>query len=196
MFMYYLSIIIFSIFVLGLCVLFFSPLRRYLLIRPLLHYLKKVLPAISKTEEIILESGDMWWEKDLFRGNPNWQSLQQIPLSVLSAAEQAFLDNQVETLCSLLEDYKILTEYHDLPANVWEFLKKNKFFGMVIPQQYGGLGFSALAHSSVVLKLATRSISAAVTVLVPNSLGPGELLLHYGTDEQKNYFLPRLVVGD
>jgi acyl-CoA dehydrogenase len=196
MFMYYLSIIIFSIFVLGLCILFFSPLRRYLLIKPLLHYLKKVLPTISKTEEIVLESGDMWWEKDLFRGNPNWQSLQQIPLSVLSVAEQAFLDNQVETLCSLLEDYKILTEYHDLPANVWEFLKKNKFFGMVIPQQYGGLGFSALAHSSVVLKLATRSISAAVTVLVPNSLGPGELLLHYGTDEQKNYFLPRLVVGD
>jgi acyl-CoA dehydrogenase len=173
----------------------FSPLRRFFLIKPLQRTLKKVLPAISQTEEIVLEAGDMWWEKELFRGNPDWQALHKISLSVLTADEQAFIDKQVETLCSMLEDYKIITEYHDLPLEVWNTLKENKFFGMVIPKKYGGLGFSALAHSTVVLKIATRSVSTAVTVLVPNSLGPAELLLHYGTDEQKAYYLPRLATG-
>lgn len=190
----------FMSFVLGVALLssivWIPFLRRFLLIKPFLGTLKKRLPTISETEEIVLKAGDMWWEKDLFRGNPNWKTLVQIPLSSLTNQEQDFMDNQVTMLCSLLEDYKILTEYHDLPTLVWDYLKQNKFFGMVIPQKYGGLGFSALAHSSVVLKIATRSVSTAVTVLVPNSLGPAELLLHYGTDEQKNYYLPRLVVGE
>lgn len=170
-------------------------LRRSLLVKPLFPTLKKALPSISKTEEVVLEAGDMWWEKDLFRGKPDWQALHKIPLSVLTAEEQSFLDNQVEALCSMLDDYEILTKYHDLPPAVWNNIKQNKFFGMVIPKKYGGLGFSALAHSSIVLKIATRSVSAAVTVLVPNSLGPAELLLHYGTEDQKDYYLPRLAAG-
>ncbi|WP_218813833.1 acyl-CoA dehydrogenase [Rickettsiella endosymbiont of Dermanyssus gallinae] len=170
-------------------------LRRSLLVKPLFPYLKKALPSISKTEEVVLEAGDMWWEKDLFRGKPDWQALHKIPLSILTAEEQSFLDNQVEALCHMLNDYEILTKYHDLPPSVWDNIKQNKFFGMVIPKKYGGLGFSALAHSSIVLKIATRSVSAAVTVLVPNSLGPAELLLHYGTEDQKDYYLPRLATG-
>lgn len=170
-------------------------LRRSLLIKPLFPTLKKALPTISKTEEIVLEAGDMWWEKDLFRGKPDWQALHKIPLSVLTAEEQGFLDNQVDVLCSMLDDYKVLNKYHDLPPAVWDFIKQNKFFGIVIPKKQGGLGFSALAHSGIVLKIATRSVSAAVTVLVPNSLGPAELLLHYGTEDQKDYYLPRLAVG-
>jgi acyl-CoA dehydrogenase len=195
--MFYIALVSLGLMSLGAALIFaFFPLRRFLIINPLLSYLKKVLPAISQTEEIVLAAGDMWWEKDLFRGKPDWQALYQIPFSTLTVDEQAFMDNQVETLCSLLEDYKILTEYHELPTVVWDTLKKNKLFAMVIPKKYGGLGFSALAHSAVVLKIATRSISTAVTVLVPNSLGPAELLLHYGTDQQKDYYLPRLALGE
>lgn len=170
-------------------------LRRSLLLKPLLPYLKKALPSISKTEEIVLEAGDMWWEKDLFRGKPDWQALHQIPLSILTVEEQHFLDNEVEALCSSLDEYEILTKYHNLPPVVWDTIKQNKFFGIIIPKKYGGLGFSALAHSSIVSKIATRSISAATTVMVPNSLGPAELLLHYGTEDQKDYYLPRLATG-
>lgn len=170
-------------------------LRRSLLIKPLFPTLKKALPSISKTEEVVLEAGDMWWEKDLFRGKPDWQALHKIPLSVLTTEEQSFLDNQVEALCSMLDDYEILTKYHNLPPAVWDNIKQSKFFGIIIPKKYGGLGFSALAHSSIILKIATRSISAATTVMVPNSLGPAELLLLYGTEEQKDYYLPRLAIG-
>ena len=195
--MLHITLFILGLLILGIILLVsFPPLRRSLLVKPLLTLLKKALPAISQTEEIVLEAGDMWWEKDLFRGKPDWQALHKLSLSSLRSDEQAFIDNQVEALCGMLEDYKILTEYHDLPATVWDALKKNKFFGMVIPKKYGGLGFSALAHSSVVLKIATRSVSTAVTVLVPNSLGPAELLLHYGTDAQKDYYLPRLATGE
>jgi acyl-CoA dehydrogenase len=186
-----LGIVILSVII----VLSIPLLRRSLLIKPLFPYLKKVLPSISKTEEVVLEAGDVWWERDLFRGKPDWQALHDMPLSVLTQEEKNFLDNQVETLCSMLDDYAILNKYHDLPPKVWDFIKKNKFFGIIIPKKQGGLGFSAVAHSSIVLKIATRSVSAAVTVLVPNSLGPAELLLHYGTDEQKDYYLPRLAVG-
>ncbi len=195
--MLYITLVSLGLFILGIIfTLSFPPLRRFLWVKPLLSFLKKALPSISRTEEIVLEAGDMWWEKDLFRGKPDWSALHKLSLSALNSEEQAFIDNQVEALCEILEDYKILTEYHDLPATVWNTLKKNKFFGMVIPKEYGGLGFSALAHSTVVLKIATRSVSTAVTVLVPNSLGPAELLLHYGTDAQKDYYLPRLASGE
>jgi acyl-CoA dehydrogenase len=173
----------------------FPLFRCALFVKPWLAYLKKALPPTSHTEEIVLEAGDVWWEKDLFRGNPDWQVLHDIPLSQLTSHEQAFIEAEVEMLCAMLEDYKILNEYHDLPQTVWDYLRGNKFFGLVIPKKYGGLGFSALAHSSIILKIATRSVSAAVTTLVPNSLGPSELLLHYGTEEQKNYYLPRLAAG-
>lgn len=159
-------------------------------------YLSTKLPPISETEKIVLEAGDMWWEKDLFHGQPDWKTLCNISLSKLTSEEKNFINDQVEILCGLLDDYNILTVQHDLPATVWEFLKKQKFFGMVIPKKYGGLGFSALAHSSVVLKIATRSVSAAVNALVPNSLGPAELLLHYGTEDQKDHYLPRLARGE
>lgn len=172
------------------------PLRRFLWVKPFLSYLKTILPPISETEKIVLEAGDMWWEKDLFRGQPNWKALHHIPLSRLTTEEQAFINDQVEVLCSMLDDFNILTKYHDLLPTVWTYLKQQKFFGMVIPKKYGGLGFSALAHSTVVLKIATRSVSAAVNALVPNSLGPAELLLHYGTKAQKDYYLPRLAVGE
>lgn len=176
--------------------LYVTPLRKAFLVKPFLAYLSTILPVISETEKIVLEAGDMWWEKDLFRGRPDWKALHNISLSNLTREEEAFINDQVETLCSMLDDFNILTVEHDLPFSVWEFLKKQKFFGMVIPKKYEGLGFSALAHSSIVLKIATRSVSAAVNALVPNSLGPAELLLHYGTEEQKNYYLPRLARGE
>lgn len=181
------------ILLLLLCV---TPLRHAFLVKPFLTYLSKKLPPISKTEKIVLEAGDMWWEKDLFHGQPDWEALYTTSLSNLTCDEKKFINNQVEILCSMLDDFNILTVKHDLSATVWDFLKKQKFFGLVIPKKYGGLGFSALAHSSIVLKIATRSVSTAVNTLVPNSLGPAELLLHYGTEEQKNYYLPRLASGE
>ncbi|MGC1853773.1 MAG: acyl-CoA dehydrogenase [Candidatus Aquirickettsiella sp.] len=181
------------ILIMLLCV---TPLRQTFLVKPFLAYLSTILPPISETEKIVLEAGDMWWEKDLFRGRPDWKALHNISLSTLTREEEIFINDQVETLCSMLDDFNILTVEHDLPFSVWEFLKKQKFFGMVIPKKYEGLGFSALAHSSIVLKIATRSVSAAVNALVPNSLGPAELLLHYGTEEQKDYYLPRLAKGE
>ena len=181
------------ILIMLLCV---TSLRQVFLVKPFLAYLSTILPPISETEKIVLEAGDMWWEKDLFRGYPDWKALHSISLSNLTYEEEAFINDQVEILCSMLDDFNILTVEHDLPSAVWDFLKKQKFFGMVIPKKYEGLGFSALAHSSIVLKIATRSVSAAVNALVPNSLGPAELLLHYGTEEQKNYYLPRLARGE
>ncbi|MFZ0219770.1 MAG: acyl-CoA dehydrogenase [Candidatus Aquirickettsiella sp.] len=185
-----------SVFIFALIVVLGLPfLRQAFLIKPVLVYLNTILPPISETEKIVLEAGDMWWEKYLFRGQPDWKFLHDISLSSLTSEEQIFINDPVEILCSMLDDFNIVTE-HDLPFTVWDFLKKQKFFGLVIPKKYGGLGFSALAHSSIVLKIATRSVSAAVNTLVPNSLGPAELLLHYGTEEQKNYYLPRLARGE
>ncbi len=169
--------------------------RQHHLIQPALTHLRKQMPAISATEHAAIEAGDTWWEKELFCGRPRWKNLFSIPRPTLSAEEQSFLDNQTDQLCSMLNDWQIVFEDHNLPEPVWDYLKKEKFFGMVIPKQYGGLGFSALLHSTVITKLATRSASTAVTTMVPNSLGPGELLLHYGTEEQKNYYLPRLAEG-
>ena len=153
----------------------------------------KSMPTLSKTEEEALNAGDTWLEKDIFTGAPDWKKLASISTK-LSPEEQAFLDNETQTLCSMLNEWEI-SQTHDLPENVWAYLKDNGFFGLVIAKEYGGKGFSARAHSDVVLKVASRSGVAAVTVMVPNSLGPGELLQHYGTDEQKAYFLPRLAKG-
>jgi acyl-CoA dehydrogenase len=156
----------------------------------------KRMPTISNTEREAIEAGDVWWEQDLFCGSPNWKKLLAIPVPQLTTEEQNFLDNQVEHLCSMLDDWDILNTLHDLPEPVWNYLKQERFFGMVTPKEYGGHGFSALMHSTVVVKIATRSISAAVNTMVPNSLGPAELLVHYGTEEQKNYYLPRLARGE
>lgn len=169
--------------------------RRKYIVAPALKHLRKQLPTISATEKEAIEAGNTWWEKELFCGSPNWKTLFSMPAPRLSEAEQAFLENQVETLCGMFTDWEVL-QNHDLPEPVWNYLRNEKFFGMVIPKAYGGLGFSALAHSTIVLKLATKSLSAAVNTMVPNSLGPAELLMHYGTDEQKNYYLPKLASGE
>jgi len=170
-------------------------LRQRYIIKPALNILKKQLPTISATEKAAIDAGDTWWEKELFCGRPNWEKLFSIPRPTLSADEQNFINNQVNHLCSLLNDWDFVFDKHDLSQEVWNYLKQEKFFAMVIPKEYGGLGFSALAHSTVVTKIATSSISAAVTTMVPNSLGPGELLVRYGTEEQKNHYLPRLASG-
>lgn len=172
------------------------PLRRALFSRRLLAWFRSVMPPISKTERIALDAGNTWWDADLFTGNPDWNKLLGYPSPQLSDHEQQFIDRPTEELCRMIDDWQITHELNDLPAPVWEFMKEKGFFGMIIPKEYGGHGFSALAHSSVVMKVASRSPSAGVTVMVPNSLGPGELLLHYGTDKQKDYYLPRLAKGE
>lgn len=170
-------------------------LRRRLISRHLRTWFASVVPEMSTTEREALEAGDVWWEAELFSGRPNWNRLLGLPAPVRSAEEQAFLDGPVEELCHMLDDWQITHELHDLPPSVWQFLKDNGFFGMIIPREYGGLEFSALAHSDIVMKISSRSITAAVTVMVPNSLGPAKLLLHYGTDAQKQHYLPRLARG-
>lgn len=191
--------------VLSLCWLMFAAaagfanltkLRLKYFTAPFVQILQKRMPPISDTEREAIEAGNVWWEKDLFCGRPNWKKFLSIPEPKLTAEEQAFLDTQVEKLCSMLNDWHIVNEERDLPKEVWNYLKQERFFGMVIPKEFGGLGFSALAHSTVVVKIATRSISTAVNTMVPNSLGPAELLLHYGTNQQKEYYLPRLARGE
>lgn len=167
---------------------------RYI-IPPALRILKNQLPPISDTEHEAIEAGSVWWEKELFCGRPEWKKLFAISKPVLTAEEQDFLNNQVEQLCSMLNDWQIVFDERNLPENVWSYLKNEKFFGLIIPKEYGGRGFSAIAQSTVITKIATCSMSAAVNTMVPNTLGPGELLLRYGTEEQKAHYLPRLAVG-
>ncbi len=171
------------------------PLRRILVSRFIMPAFAKVLPRLGSTERVALEAGTVWWDGDLFSGMPDWQKLLDFEIPPLSAAEQAFLDGPVEELCRRLDDWAIM-QRRDLAPEIWEFLKRERFFGMVIPEEYGGHGFSAIAHSRAVTRISSRSITAAVTVMVPNSLGPGELLWHYGTDAQKAYWLPRLARGE
>jgi acyl-CoA dehydrogenase len=172
-----------------------TPLRRALVSRPLLRMFRKILPQMSETERDAIAAGTVWWDGDLFSGKPDWGKLLSYPKPQLSADERAFLAGPVEELCRMVSDWEITHELHDLPPRVWQFIKDNGFLGMIIPKQYGGLGFSALGHSEVVMKLSTRSGTVAVSVMVPNSLGPAELLLHYGTEQQKNHYLPRLAKG-
>ncbi len=174
---------------------FVTPIRRALVSTPLLRLFRRVLPDMSQTEKEALDAGTVWWDADLFSGAPDWDKLLAMPAPQLSAEEQAFLDGPVETLCAQCDDWEITHERQDLPPHVWQTIKDQGFLGMIIPKSYGGLGFSALAHSAVIMKLSTRSNAAAVSVMVPNSLGPAELLLHYGTEAQKNHYLPRLAKG-
>ncbi|PTR14429.1 acyl-CoA dehydrogenase [Nitrosospira sp. Nsp2] len=176
-------------------ILFAPPVRRALISDRLLKIFRKILPQVSQTEQEALDAGTIWWEGELFSGSPNWYKLLAYPKPKLSPQEKAFLAGPVEELCRMLDEWTITRELHDLPPHVWQFIKANGFFGMIIPKKYGGQGFSALAHSEVVMKISSRSGTAAVTVMVPNSLGPSELLLQYGTDEQKDHYLPRLAQG-
>ncbi len=170
-------------------------LRRTLISKPAMRLLKANLPTISRTEQEALDGGNVWWDAELFSGKPDWTRLRDLSSSSLTKEEQAFIDGPVETLCEMLDDWQITHELQDLPTIVWDYIKEQRFFGMIIPKEYGGHGFSALAHSQVVMKISGRSITAAVTVMVPNSLGPGELLIKYGTNNQKDFYLPRLAIG-
>jgi acyl-CoA dehydrogenase len=184
-----------TLFIVASALVLIPQLRRALLSDPLLGWFRKAMPQVSQTEQEALDAGTVWWDGELFSGKPDWNKLLSYPRPVLTPEEQAFVDGPVEELCRLCDEWKISYELNDLPPEVWQFIKDQGFLGMIIPKRYGGLGFSALAHSQVVMKLGSRSSTACVSVMVPNSLGPAELLLHYGTEEQKNYYLPRLAKG-
>ena len=170
--------------------------RRRQISAPLLKLFAKVTPKLSETEQTALEAGTVGFEGELFSGMPDWHELLRQPKPELSVEEQAFMAGPVEELCAMIDDWQITHELADLPPEVWAFIKRNKFFGMIIPKRYNGLEFSALAHSAVLQKLASMSTTVASTVAVPNSLGPAELLLHYGGEEEKDHSLPRLAVGE
>lgn len=171
-------------------------IRQQHLTRHLLDAYLKIIPRLSPTEQIALDAGTVGWEGELFTGRPKWKQLLRRRTPELTLEERAFLDDQCEKLCSMLDEWQICHVDADMSPKTWEYIKKEKFFGMIIPREYGGLGFSALAHRAVLQKVCGMSAVAGSTIAVPNSLGPAELLLHYGTDEQKNHYLPKLAVGD
>lgn len=173
-----------------------GPLRRLLITRPMMAFYRNAMPDISETERAALEAGSTWWDAALFTGRPDWRSLLRFPAPRLSDAEKAFLDGPTEKLCRLVDDYRVDNIDRDLPEEAWKLTRQERFFGMVIPTEYGGLGFSQYGHAAVIMKIASRSISAALTVMIPNSVGPAKLLLKYGSTEQKQYYLPRLARGE
>lgn len=169
-------------------------LRQTLFTLPLLNYIKQQLPPLSETEKIALDAGDTWWEGELLSGRPHWKKLFHYAKPCLTTEEQLFINNHVETLCTMINPWEI-SRQPDLPTAIWNYIKAQRFLGLVIPKEYGGLGFSALAHSTIISKIASRNYNAAISIMVPNSLGPGMLLQHYGTIEQKKFYLPRLASG-
>jgi acyl-CoA dehydrogenase len=180
----------------GLWLLNLRPLRKAIITRPFMRAYLKLLPPMSQTEREALEAGTVWWDGELFTGAPKWSKLLSARAPLLTAEEQAFLDGPCEELCRMVDDWAITHRLGDMPPQVWDFLKSRGFFAMIIPKRYGGLEFSAYAHSCVLVKLASRSATCSSTVAVPNSLGPAELLNHYGTEEQKSHYLPRLARGE
>ncbi|MCW4445677.1 acyl-CoA dehydrogenase FadE [Vibrio splendidus] len=182
-------------YLLAIAIFAVPAIRQTIISQKALSLFKKVLPAMSQTEKEALEAGTVWWEAELFKGKPEWKKLQDIADPKLSEAEQAFLDGPVNTVCEMVNDYQVTHELADLPPEVWQYLKDHKFFAMIIKKKYGGLEFSAYAQSLVLQKLTGVSSVLSSTVGVPNSLGPGELLQHYGTEEQRNHYLPRLAEG-
>ncbi|NNE63992.1 MAG: acyl-CoA dehydrogenase, partial [Gammaproteobacteria bacterium] len=190
------GLIVWLLFLVPVVLFGFKEIRMQYFSAPLLARIKKVLPPMSETERDAIEAGTVWWESELFRGAPDWSRLRSYQKPRLTEEEQAFVDGPVEKLCEMIDDWDITHNLMDLPESIWQFLKDNRFFGMIIPKEYGGLEFSAYGHSAVVTKISARSISVGVTVMVPNSLGPAELLMHYGTKSQKDYYLPRLASGE
>ncbi|MFS2002455.1 acyl-CoA dehydrogenase [Duganella sp. CT11-25] len=176
-------------------VLAIPALRRSLVTPHIFALFKRILPAMSDTERDALEAGTTWWDADLFSGRPDWDKFLKLPRPTLTAEEQSFLDNEVKHLCELVDDWEATQVWQGLPAPAWQYARDKGFLGMIIPKLYGGKAFSAYMHSQVVMQLSTRCSALAVQVMVPNSLGPAELLLHYGTDQQKDYYLPRLASG-
>jgi len=189
------AIVSWSLFGLIAAMILLPDVRQKWFTLPLLKNIKAKLPPMSDTERTAIEAGSVWWESDLFGGNPDFNKLLNYPAPQLSAEEQAFIDGPADELCRRIDDWQITHELNRLPEDLWSFIKEQRFLGMIIPKEYGGLGFSALGHSSVITKIASRSTTTAVTVMVPNSLGPAELLLHYGTKAQKDLYLPRLADG-
>lgn len=179
----------------GMVALNLEDLRRDRITRPLLDIYRRMVPSMSDTEREALEAGTVWWEGELFSGKPDWHKLMSAPVPRLTEEEQAFLDGPTEQLCRMLDDWEVTHERGDMPPEAWKFIIDKRFFAMIIPKKYGGLEFSALANSAVLSKLASRNTTAASTIGVPNSLGPAELLLHYGTEEQKQRYLPGLARG-
>jgi len=172
-----------------------TPIRRSLISAQVMKVLAPIMPKISQTERTALEAGVVWAEGELFSGKPNFDRLMKESYPNLTKEEQDFLNGPAERLCGVIDDWE-MWESRDLPPAAWDIIKKEKFLGMIIPKEYGGLGFSALAHSEVIMKIASRSVPACISVMVPNSLGPAELLVHYGTDEQKRRLLPKLATGE
>ncbi|MDO6747615.1 acyl-CoA dehydrogenase [Gilvimarinus sp. 1_MG-2023] len=170
------------------------PLRQKLITQPAYQILQKAMPPMSVTEREAMEAGTTWWEKDLFSGKPDWKKFVNIELPQLTEKEQSFLDNEVEELCGLIDEWQIFQD-QDLTPEAWQFLKDKGFFGLIIPEEYGGKDFGPYAQSRIMSKIASRSGTTAVTAMVPNSLGPGELLMKYGTEEQKQRWLPGLANG-
>ena len=188
--------LLWTLYGIGLLLTYVAPLRRAFISDRLLRFYRASMPSLSSTERDALEAGGVWWDAELFSGMPDWQKLLDFPAARLSAEEQAFLDGPVEKLCAMLDDHRICNVDKDLTPETWGYIKQQGFFGMTIPREYGGLEFSAAGHASAVMKIASRSISAALTVMIPNSVGPGKLLLRYGTEEQKQHWLPRLARGE
>jgi acyl-CoA dehydrogenase len=189
------SLILIAVAVLPALVVAIKPLRRVLISPHILDLFKRILPTMSDTERDALEAGTTWWDADLFSGKPDWNKLLRLPRPTLNDEEQSFLDHEVDDLCGMIEDWETTQVWQDLSPQAWQFVKEKGFLGMIIPKKYGGKEFSAYMHSQVIMKLSTRCSALAVSVMVPNSLGPAELLLHYGTDAQKDYYLPRLAAG-
>ncbi|WP_337077592.1 acyl-CoA dehydrogenase [Acinetobacter pittii] len=177
-------------------IILFAPLRFNLITQPAYKTLANSMPSISTTEQEALEAGTSWWEKELFMGAPDWSQFEKYPYPTLSAEEQSFIDNEVELLCSMLDEWEIHHHLKDLPPEVWQFIKDKGFLGLIIPKSFGGKEFSSFAQSRIMSKIASRSLTTAVSCMVPNSLGPGELLMHYGTDAQKQQYLPGLAKGE
>ncbi|HYR52101.1 MAG TPA: acyl-CoA dehydrogenase family protein, partial [Candidatus Dormibacteraeota bacterium] len=190
-----LLVIVLILVLAAVAVLAIPAIRRLLLTPFLMRALARALPRMGDTERIALEAGTVWWDGELFSGRPRWKKLLAFQNKPLSPRERAFLDGPVEELCGMVEEWKVERD-GDLSPEAWRLIKEKRFFGMIIPEEYGGLGFSAIANSAVVTKISSRSVAAAVTVMVPNSLGPAELLLHYGTEEQKRHYLPRLATAE
>ena len=190
------KLVVWVLYLAPMIVLGIPLLRCRLLGEPIFRLYRSSMPAISPTEQAALDAGTTWWDAELFSGRPRWRRLLKARPASLDDEEIDFLDGPVEELCALINDYDVNIGSRDLPKAAWDLLKKAGFFGMVIPRQYGGKGFSQYGHAAVVMKVASRSIAGALTIMIPNSVGPGKLLLKYGTEEQKNYYLPRLASGE